>query len=63
MNATIMYFKDGNNSTIEVVVEIIGEPEQSFALSQEVIEMIAEKQKTVFCDNEFSADSPTQTLQ
>lgn len=63
MNATIIYLKDGKNSTIEVVVELIGEPDQSFILSQEVIEMLAEKQKTVFCDNEFSMDSPTQMLQ
>lgn len=63
MNATIIYLKDGINFTIEVVVELIGEPQQSFMLSQEVIEMLAERQQTVFCDNEFSADSPTQTLQ
>lgn len=63
MNATIIYLKDGANSKVEVVVELIGEPQQSFILSQEIIEKLASLKQTVFCDNEFSMDSPTQMLQ
>lgn len=63
MNATIIYLKDGDNSKVEVVVELIGEPDQSFILSQEIIEKLASLKQTVFCDNEFSMDSPTQMLQ
>lgn len=63
MNATIIYLKDGANSKVEVVVELIGNPEHSFVLGQEIIEKLAELKQTVFCDNEFSMDSPTQMLQ
>lgn len=63
MNACIIYLKDGENSTIEVVMELIGDPNQSFSLGKEIVEDIAELQGIVFCDNEFSADCPTKMLQ
>jgi|APCry1669188970_1035186.scaffolds.fasta_scaffold06402_1 hypothetical protein len=63
MNATIIYLKDGANSKVEVVVELIGDPQHSFALGQEILEKLAQLKQTVFCENEFSMDSPTQTLQ
>jgi len=64
MNAVIVYLKDGIHGKVEVVVEIIGKPNQSYTLSGPVLEMIANHPLSDFVrDNEFTQDPPTEWLQ
>jgi hypothetical protein len=58
MNATIIYLKDGKNGVVEVSMEIIGQPNQSFLLSKNIGEKLAELKITRFCDNEFTQEPP-----
>jgi hypothetical protein len=64
MDATIIYLKDGKFGKVEVVVEIIGKPNQSFKLSNDVLEsFILRKEVDFVQNNEFTQDSPTEWLQ
>ena len=64
MDATIIYLKDGKYGKVEVVVEIIGKPNQSFKLSNDVLEsFILRKEVDFVQNNEFTQDSPTEWLQ
>lgn len=63
MDATIIYLKDGKNGTIEASMELIGDPVQSFAVGKAALERIALLQRTVFVENEFTQDPPTDLVQ
>ena len=64
MNATIIYLKDGNFGKVEVVVEIIGKPNQSFVISKDVLNLLANDPVTDFVKaNEFTQEPPTEWLQ
>lgn len=43
---------------VEVSMEIIGQPNQSFLLSKNIGEKLAELKITKFCDNEFTQEPP-----
>jgi hypothetical protein len=64
MDAMIIYLKDGHRSDkVEVSVELIGDPSQSFLLGNAIINRLSELKQTIFCDNEFTLPSPSDRLQ
>ena len=59
MNATIIYLKDKENGTVEVVLELIGDPTRSFTIAKVVAENMSELNYMVFnASNEFTALPP-----
>jgi hypothetical protein len=64
MDATIIYLKDGKNGKVEVVMELIGEPSQSFLIGNAIVNNLWEVNNCVFVkNNEFTQDSPSDRLQ
>lgn len=64
MDAVIIYLKDGKYGKSEVVVEIIGRPNQSFELSETILESLVGLKVVDFVqNNEFTQDPPTEWMQ
>jgi len=64
MDATIIYLKDGKYGKVEVVVEIIGKPNQSFKLSETILEgLVGIKVVDFVQNNEFTQECPTEWMQ
>jgi hypothetical protein len=64
MNATILYLKDKPDGTVEVSMELIGDPVRSFKIGRVIAENMQELDYTVFnVDNEFTMMPPTDRLQ
>jgi len=64
MDATIIYLKDGRYGKVEVVVEIIGKPNQSYTLSETILESLVGLKVVDFVqNNEFTQDPPTEWMQ
>jgi hypothetical protein len=64
MDATIIYLKDGKYGKVEVVVEIIGKPNQSYILSNSILESLVGLKVVDFVhNNEFTQEPPTEWLQ
>ena len=64
MNATIIYLKDKPDGTVEVSLEIIGDPVRSFKIGKVVAENMQELDYAVFnVNNEFTRMPPTDRLQ
>jgi hypothetical protein len=64
MDATIIYLKDKPDGTVEVSLELIGEPNRSFKIGKVIAENMQELDYTVFnMDNEFTMMPPTDRLQ
>ena len=64
MDATIIYLKDKSDGTVEVSLEIIGNPDRSFKIGRVVAENMQELDYTVFdVNNEFTIMPPTDRLQ
>jgi hypothetical protein len=64
MDATIIYLKDGKNGKVEVVMELIGDPSQSFLIGNAIVNNLWEVNNCVFVkNNEFTQDSPSDRLQ
>ena len=63
MDATIIYLKDGKNGKIEVSMELIGDPSQSFLVGNAIINNLYVLENTVFVNNEFTQQPPTTRVQ
>ena len=63
MDATIIYLKDGKNGKLEVSMELIGEPHQSFLVGNAIINNLYNLDNTVFINNEFTQEPPTDLMQ
>ena len=63
MDCTIIYLKDGKNGKVEVSMEIIGEPGQSFLVGNAIINNLYTLDNTVFINNEFTREPPTDLVQ
>jgi hypothetical protein len=63
MDATIIYIKDGKDGKIEVSMELIGDPGQSFLIGNAIINNLYTLDNTVFVDNEFTKQPPTDLVQ
>ena len=64
MDVTIIYLKDKPDGTVEVSLEIIGNPDRSFKIGRVVAENMQELDYTVFdVNNEFTIMPPTDRLQ
>jgi hypothetical protein len=63
MDATIIYLKDGKNGKIEVSMELIGDPSQSFLVGNAIIKNLYDLDQTVFVNNEFTQQPPTDLVQ
>ena len=63
MDATIIYIKDGKDGKIEVSMELIGEPGQSFLIGNAIINNLYNLDNTVFVENEFTKQPPTDLVQ
>jgi hypothetical protein len=64
MNATIIYLKDKPDGTVEVSLEIIGNPDRSFKIGRVVAENIQDLDYTIFnVNNEFTMMPPSNQLQ
>lgn len=63
MDATIIYLKDGKDGKIEVSIELIGDPSQSFLVANAIINNLYMLEKTVFVNNEFTQQPPTSRVQ
>lgn len=63
MDATIIYLKDGKDGKIEVSMEMIGDPSQSFLVGNAIINNLYMLEKTVFVNNEFTQQPPTSRVQ
>lgn len=63
MDATIIYLKDGKNGKIEVSMELIGEPGQSFLVGNAIINNLYNLDNAVFVNNEFTREPPTDLVQ
>jgi hypothetical protein len=64
MDATIIYLKDGKYGKVEVVVEIIGKPNQSYVLSESILEgLVGIKVVDFVQNNEFTQEPPTEWMQ
>lgn len=63
MDATIIYLKDGKDGKIEVSMELIGDPSQSFLVANAIINNLYMLEKTVFVNNEFTQQPPTSRVQ
>ena len=63
MDATIIYLKDGKDGKIEVSMELIGDPSQSFLVGNAIINNLYVLENTVFVNNEFTQQPPTTRVQ
>jgi hypothetical protein len=64
INCTIIYLKDKPDGTVEVSLELIGNPDRSFKIGKVVAENMQELNYTVFnMNNEFTMMPPTDRLQ
>ena len=63
MDATIIYLKDGKNGKMEVSMELIGEPHQSFLVGNAIINNLYTLDHAVFVNNEFTRPPPTDLVQ
>lgn len=64
MDATIIYLKDKPDGTVEVSLEIIGNPDRSFKIGKIVAENMQELDYTRFnVNNEFTVMPPSNQLQ
>lgn len=63
MDCTIIYLKDGKDGKLEVSMELIGEPHQSFLVGNAIINNLYTLDNTVFVDNEFTQQPPTNLVQ
>ena len=63
MDATIIYLKDGDDGKLQVSMELIGEPHQSFLVGNAIINNLYNLDNTVFVDNEFTQQPPTDLVQ
>jgi hypothetical protein len=64
MDATIIYLKDKPDGTVEVSLEIIGDPVRSFKIGKVVAENMQELDYAVFnVNNEFTMMPPNNLLQ
>ena len=63
MDATIIYLKDGKNGKIEVSMELIGDPSQSFLVGNAIVNNLYVLENTVFVNNEFTQTPPTTRVQ
>jgi hypothetical protein len=63
MDCTIIYLKDGKNGKIEVSMELIGDPGQSFLVGNAIINNLYTLDNTVFVENEFTMQPPTNQVQ
>ena len=63
MDATIIYLKDGKDGKIEVSMELIGDPGQSFLVGNAIINNLYTLDNAVFVNNEFTQNPPTDRIQ
>jgi len=63
MDATIIYLKDGKDGKIEVSMELIGDPGQSFLVGNAIINNLYTLDNAVFVNNEFTQQPPTDLVQ
>jgi hypothetical protein len=64
LNATIIYLKDNPNGTVDVSLELIGDPTKSYKIAKVVAVNMSELDYTIFnVDNEFTQSSPSSLLQ
>ena len=63
MDATIIYLKDGKDGKIEVSMELIGDPSQSFLVGNAIVNNLYVLENTVFVNNEFTQTPPTTRVQ
>lgn len=63
MDATIIYLKDGKDGKLEVSMELIGDPGQSFLVGNAIINNLYNLDNAVFVNNEFTAPPPTDLVQ
>jgi hypothetical protein len=64
MDATIIYLKDKPDGTVEVSLEIIGDPDRSFKIGRAVAENMQDLDYTRFNPiNEFTMMPPSNQLQ
>lgn len=63
MDATIIYLKDGKDGKIEVSMELIGDPSQSFLVGNAIVNNLYMLENTVFVNNEFTQQPPTSRVQ
>ena len=64
MDAMIIYLKDKPDGTVEVSMELIGNPVRSFKIGKVIAENMQELDYAVFnVDNEFTMMPPTDRLQ
>jgi hypothetical protein len=54
MNAVIIYLKDGKNGKVELSMELIGDPGQSFLVGNAVVNNLVDLNSVVFANNEFT---------
>lgn len=64
MDATIIYLKDKKDGTVEVSLELIGNPNRSFKIGRLLAENMQDLDYAVFnAHNEFTMMPPTDRLQ
>ena len=64
MDATIIYLKDKPNGTVEVTLEVIGDPRRSLKIARVIAENMDALDYTIFnVDNEFTQAPPSNRLQ
>lgn len=64
MDASIIYLKDKPDGTVEISLELIGEPTRSFKIAKAIAVNMEELDYAVFnADNEFTMMPPTDRLQ
>jgi hypothetical protein len=64
VDATIIYLKDKPDGTVEVSLEIIGNPDRSFTIGRVVAENMQDLDYTRFnVNNEFTMMPPSNQLQ
>jgi hypothetical protein len=63
LDATIIYLKDGKDGKIEVSMELIGDPSQSFLVGNAIVNNLYVLENTVFVNNEFTQQPPTTRVQ
>ena len=64
MDATIIYLKDNPDGTVEVSLEVIGNPDRSFKIGRVVAENMQDLDYTRFNPiNEFTMMPPSNQLQ
>jgi hypothetical protein len=63
LDATIIYLKDGKDGKIEVSMELIGDPSQSFLVGNAIVNNLYMLENTVFVNNEFTQQPPTSRVQ